>query len=347
MTPPADPDRKLHEVPAATPPAEPPRKKRRAPLVVGLVVLLVGAGLGVRAFALRGDETTDDAQVEADVVAVAPRIGGTIAEVLVSSDTVVEAGQPLVRLDDADLAVKVKAAEAELETARAQVASAVAQVAAARATVTRAEAEAEKARLDLDRAEALRQGGAIAAERYDQSRLSSETTRAGAGANRAQYAAALAAESLANARVRSAEAALELARLQRSYAVVKAPARGTVSRVGARVGQIVQAGQALGQLVPASTYVVANFKETQTGGIHAGQAVEVEVDAYPGRTLHGKVETLSGGTGARFALLPPDNASGNFVKVVERVPVRISWTDAPADLAMRAGLSATVTVHTR
>ena len=129
--------------PTAVASEAPPKKKRRAPLVAGLVVLLVGGGLGARAFLLRGEETTDDAQVEADVVAVAPRIGGTIAEVLVSSDTVVEAGQPLVRLDDADLVVKVKAAEAELETARAQVASAVAQVSGARATVTRAEAEVE------------------------------------------------------------------------------------------------------------------------------------------------------------------------------------------------------------
>jgi membrane fusion protein (multidrug efflux system) len=110
---------------------------------------------------------------------------------------------------------------------------------------------------------------------------------------------------------------------------------------------MVQPGAAVAQLVPDVTYVVANFKETQTSELHAGQRVDVDVDAYPGRTLHGVVESLAGGTGARFALLPPDNASGNFVKVVERVPVRVRWDGAPSDLPLRAGLSATVTVHTR
>ena len=103
----------------------------------------------------------------------------------------------------------------------------------------------------------------------------------------------------------------------------------------------------LGQLVPARTYLVANFKETQTGALKPGQKVTVDVDAYEGRSLEGRVESISGGTGARFALLPPDNASGNFVKVVQRVPVRIAWVNPPADLALRAGLSANVTVHTR
>ncbi len=174
-----------------------------------------------------------------------------------------------------------------------------------------------------------------------------QTARAGAGANRAQYGAALAGVDLARARVRSAEAAADLAKLQLSYTVLRAPADGTVSRLQARAGQIVQPGQVCAQLVPDRTYVVANFKETQTGRIRPGQRVEIDVDAYSGRKLEGKVESLSGGTGARFALLPPDNASGNFVKVVERVPVRIAWASPPANLALRAGLSANVTVHTR
>ena len=140
---------------------------------------------------------------------------------------------------------------------------------------------------------------------------------------------------------------IDLARLQLSWTEVRAPADGTVARLGARAGQIVQPGQVLGQLVPSRSYVVANFKETQTGAIRPGQKVDVELDAYDGRKLEGRVESISGGTGARFALLPPDNASGNFVKVVERVPVRIAWDAPPADVPLRAGLSATVTVHTR
>jgi len=350
MTPPKnDTAPRLHEV---APPADeraatpaPPRR-RRLPLVIGGLALAVAAAFGARMFLTRGEVSTDDAQVEADVVQVAPRIGGQIAEVMVTSDQPVEAGQPLVRVDDSELKVKVRQAEADLETARAQAQAAIAQAGAASATVTRAEAEAEKARLDLERARELQEGGVIAAERFDASRTASETSRAGAGANRAQYAAALASEALARARVKGAEAALDLARLQLSWTVVRAPAAGTVSRLSARAGQLVQAGQSLAQLVPQATYLVANFKETQTARIRVGQPVDVEVDAYPGHALHGTVESISGGTGARFALLPPDNASGNYVKVVERVPVRVAWA-SPPDVPLRAGLSATATVRTR
>jgi len=350
MTP---PDPKLHPIPQ--PAAEPARapaparsgRRRRVLTGVGAVAALALVALGVHAFVTRGDVSTDDAFVEADVVAVAPRVGGTISEVLVEENAPVKRGQPILRIDDADLQARARQAQAELETARAQAAAADAQVRAARATVSRADAEAEKAQLDLRRAEELKAGEAIAADRFDATRISSETARAGAGANRAQYAAALANADLAHARVKSADAALELARLQVSYTVVSAAADGLVSRLGARAGQIVQPGQVVGQVVPSRTYLVANFKETQTGAIRPGQKVDVEVDAYAGRKLEGHVESLSGGTGARFALLPPDNASGNFVKVVERVPVRIAWDGLPADLPLRAGLSASVTVHTR
>jgi membrane fusion protein, multidrug efflux system len=344
------PDPKLHEVaaPAVAPANEPrPRRKRGVLLGVAAAAALAAAVVGARAYLSRGDESTDDAQVEADVVALAARVGGPIAEVLVPDNAAVKEGQPILRIDDADYEVRVRQAEAELETARAQAVAAEAQVGAARASVSRSEAEAEKAALDLRRAEELRAGDAIAAERFDATRISSATARAGAGANRAQYAAALANADLAHARVKSAQAAVDLTKLQLSYTLVRAPAAGTVSRLGARVGQIVQPAQQLGQLVPERTYVVANFKETQTGAIRPGQRVEVEIDAYEGRPLEGTVESVSGGTGARFALLPPDNASGNFVKVVERVPVRIAWAKPPAGLALRAGLSAAVTVHTR
>ena len=336
------------KTPAAIPlPAGAPPRRRRLLLGGGAVLAAALALGGARAWAGRGDQSTDDAQVEADVVAIAPRVGGLVTEVLVPDDAAVKQGQPILRLDDADFRVRVRQAEAELETARAQAAAADAQIAAARASVTRAEAEAERAALDLRRAEDLKAGDAIAADRYDATRTSNETARAGAGVNRAQYAAALANASLAHARAKGAQAALDLARLQLSWTEVRAPGDGTVSRLAARVGQIVQPGQPLGQLVPDATYVVANFKETQVGAIRPGQRVEVQVDTWAGRTLEGHVESLSGGTGARFSLLPPDNASGNFVKVVERVPVRISWATPAPDLRLRAGLSAYVTVHTR
>ncbi len=355
------PDPKLHPVSAAAPahppeparaparvPASPERRsrKRRVLAGVGALAALAIAWFGVSAFLGRGDESTDDAFVESDVVAVAPRVGGTVAEVLVAENAPVKKGDVILRIDDADYQVRVRQAEAELETARAQISASDAQVRAARASVSRTDAEAEKARLDLRRAQELQAGGAIASDRFDASRISNETAQAGAGAGKAQYAAALANADLARARAKVAEAVLDAARLQLSYTVVRAPEDGAISRFSVQPGQIVQPGQVLGQLVPHRTYVVANFKETQTGGIRPGQRVDVDVDAYGGRTIEGRVESVSGGTGARFALLPPDNASGNFVKVVERVPVRIAWSPPP-DLPMRAGLSANVTVHTR
>jgi membrane fusion protein (multidrug efflux system) len=162
----------------------------------------------------------------------------------------------------------------------------------------------------------------------------------------AQIAAARAQADLAHARVKSAEAQLELARLQLSYTAVKAPADGIASKLTVHEGQLVSIGSPVIELVPLTTYVIANFKETQVGKMKPGQPVDIRVDAYGGKKFEGKVESLSGGTGSSFSLLPADNASGNFVKVVQRVPVRIAWTHPP-DVAMRAGLSVDVTVHVR
>jgi membrane fusion protein (multidrug efflux system) len=162
----------------------------------------------------------------------------------------------------------------------------------------------------------------------------------------AQIARAHAAAELARAQVKSAEAAVKLAELQLSYTKVVAPEEGVVSRLAVHEGQIAQAGQPIVELVPSQTYVVANFKETQLGAMRPGERASIKLDAYPGKTFEGKVESISGGTGARFALIPPDNASGNFVKVVQRVPVRIAWT-RPPDVPLVAGLSADVTVYTR
>jgi membrane fusion protein (multidrug efflux system) len=122
---------------------------------------------------------------------------------------------------------------------------------------------------------------------------------------------------------------------------------GTISRMSAHEGQLLSAGQGIAELVPNATYIVANFKETQIGRMRPGQLATIEVDAFDGDTLTGKVDSISSGTGARFALLPPDNATGNFVKIVQRVPVRISIMDAPKDRVLRAGLSADVTVHVK
>ncbi len=326
----------------------PPRGRRRRLLQIGAAALLAAAiAFGAHLVATRGEETTDDAQVEADVVPIAARVPGTVVRVLVRENQVVKKGDLLFELDPADYAARARQSEAELATARAQAAAADAQVLVARAAQGRAEPESRKATSDLERARKLRAGDALPEAQLDTARAAAEAGEAGVSSAKAQLVAAHASAELARARVQSAEAALQLAQLQLSYTRVVAPADGEVSKLSAREGQLLAAAQPAGQLVPGQSYLVANFKETQIGRMRPGQKAEVEIDAYGGKKLEGRVESISGGTGARFSLLPPDNASGNFVKVVERVPVRIAWMNPPQGMALRAGLSAAVTVHTR
>ncbi|CAM4468814.1 HlyD family secretion protein [Corallococcus exiguus] len=400
-------------VPEAAPaPASAAQAKRgkRGFLILGGVVAAIVLAIGGFKIVTAGQETTDDAQVEADVVPLAARVSGPVVKVAVLDNATVHQGDVLLQIDPRPYEARVKQAEAELESARAQavaadaqatvaeagakgglssakalvststsaVSGAQAQVAAARAALTRAEAQARKATLDLDRTQSLRQQNVVAQSALDDAQTANETAQAALEGARAQLAlaeegrrtaeskvaeargqldvsapidekiaAAQASASLAHARVKGAEAALDQAKLQLEDTRVVAPADGQVSKLSVHAGQLLTPGQAVAELVPTTTYVVANFKETQVGHMQPGQRVEVELDAFSGEKLEGKVESLSGGTGSRFSLLPPDNASGNFVKVVQRVPVRISWVHPPQGLALRAGLSADVTVHTK
>ncbi len=371
-----------------------PRRPRKRWLVLGAIALAIALGTGAYAWATHGKQSTDDAQVEADVVPIATRVAGVVKRVAVADDAHVHKGDPILELDDADFAARVQQAQAELETATAQAAAADAQaevatagarggftsaragvsgssaaLATARAGLARAQAEDHRAQLDLQRAKELRAANVVPQQKLDDAQAASDIAHAALLQARANLAsaqsrigeaegrlaqtspvqaaveAAQANARLAHAREKSAQAALELAQLQLSYTKVYAQQDGQVTRLTAREGQMVQPGQPLAELVPDATYLVANFKETQIGEMKPGQPVDVEIDAFPGKRLEGKVESLAGGTGARFSLLPPDNASGNFVKVVQRVPVRIAWVSVPPDVALRPGLSADVTVH--
>jgi membrane fusion protein (multidrug efflux system) len=162
----------------------------------------------------------------------------------------------------------------------------------------------------------------------------------------AQLAAAKANASLAHAQVASAETELAQAKLNLSYTTITAPTDGHISRLAVHSGQLVAPSQTITNVLPGTTYIVANFKETQVGAIRPGQSAEISLDAYPGRSLRAKVDSVAYGTGAQFSLLPPDTASGNFVKVVQRVPVKLDWIDLPGDVRAQAGLSADVTVLT-
>jgi membrane fusion protein, multidrug efflux system len=388
----------------------PPKRRRRPFLILAVIAVLAVAGIGLYTMATRGREGTDDAQVAADMVPIATRVGGAVARVHVLENKLVKRGDLLVEIDPADYDARAQQAEAELSIAKAQAAvadaqvqivdatskgglataraaltgsaagvqSAGAQLAASHADVARADAQLRKAEIDLGRARTLRQANAVTQEQLDGAQIAFDSARAAKAQSEAQVAlaedarrgaesrvgeargrvsqsapvapqiaAARANADLANARVRSAEAALALAKLQLGYTKITAPADGFASKLTVHEGQLVSVGQPLIELVPINTYVIANFKETQVGSMHLGQPAEIEIDALPGRKFEGKVESLSGGTGASFSLLPADNATGNFVKVVQRVPVRIAWVNPPADVSLRAGLSADVTVDVR
>jgi membrane fusion protein (multidrug efflux system) len=286
--------------------------------------------------------------------------------------------QAQVEIVDATSKGGLVSAKAALAGSNAGVQSAGAQIAAAHAQAAHAEADLKKAEIDLERARTLRQANAVPQERLDGAQIAFDAARAAKAQADAQVslaedarhsaesrvgeargkvsqsapiapqiAAARANADLANARVRSAQASLALAKLQLGYTKISAPADGFASKLTVHEGQLVTMGQPLIQLVPNATYVVANFKETQVGHMRVGQPVEITVDALPGRSFAGKIDSLSGGTGASFSLLPADNATGNFVKVVQRVPVRVAWVNPPTDVDLRAGLSADVTVDVR
>lgn len=271
----------------------------------------------------------------------------------------------------------LQSARGAVESSQDTVGSSAAQIQQVSAALNRAEANAQKARLDYQRAEELGGKGDISKSQVDAARAAHEAADADvaqaraalSSAQNAQHAAqanvasaqgrltqstpveaqidsAHAQARLAHARVDTAKAALQAAALNVSYTKVTAAADGIASRLGVRLGSWVTAGQALVQIVPARTYLLANFKETQLENMRPGQRATVRVDILGRKEFEGKVESFSGGTGATFSVLPPDNASGNFVKVVQRVPVRVSWSGPPAN-EVPAGSSAEVTVYTK
>lgn len=384
-------------------------KAKRLYLIIGGAVLALLIGYAIFAFLAAGKESTDDAQVAADIVPVAARVAGQVTAVYITENQPVRAGQPLADLDPSDAQVKLAQAEGDLQTAQAQAADADARTAVtsasargaltsaqgalqssrenvdsssasinqARAAVARASANAEKARLDFQRAEELGGKGDISKAQVDAARaaheaadadlaqakaklIENENARQAAQANvqtaqgrvqqsepvQAQITGAQAQARLAHARIATAEAAVKAAQINLSYTKIIAPRDGLASRLSVHAGSYVTAGMPVVQLVPRTTYVLANFKETQMRDMRPGQRATVRIDALGRRDFEGKVESLSGGTGASFSLLPPDNASGNFVKVVQRVPVRISWSGPPAD-QVPVGSSAEVTVYTK
>jgi membrane fusion protein (multidrug efflux system) len=311
-------------------------------------------------------ESTDNAQLDGHITIIAPKVQAFVGRVLVDDNQHVKAGDTLVVLDDRDLTVRLQQAEADLESARAatgssgrtgqahaQLSWSRAQQASAQATAASAEATFQRAAADVERIRTLAASKIVPAQQLDAAEAAYRAASASLEAARKQAAAAgdqvvsyQAALSGADARLAAAEAVVDNARLQLSYAYILAPTDGIIAKRSAEVGALVQPGQTLMSIVPdRGLWVTANLKETQLEDLAVGDKATFSVDAYPGHRFHGHVESLSPATGARFALLPPDNATGNFTKVVQRVPVRIAVDDEPDPAhPLRPGMSVVVDI---
>lgn len=357
-------------------PAAPKKRNYRFIIVLGILVL--GGGIfGVSKYIhAQHHEETDDAQVEANISPVIPRVSGYIDQVRVKDNQQVRKGDTLLVLDDRDLRIKLEQAEAALLAARSSMSVAEAttsasraNIASSRANVLTADAQIEAARVrvwratqDYNRYANLVKDHSITQQQYEQALAEKQTAERQLQVLQeqknaaAQQTSAVASQSDATSRqvsvaaatIKQREADVESARLNLSYTVITAPTDGFVSKINIQPGQYLQAGQALFTIVTDDVvWVVANFKETQLDKMKIDQKVSVKVDAFPGKSFDAKLASFSPATGARFSLLPPDNATGNFVKVVQRVPVKIEFTN-PSDKdlkQLRAGMNVFVDVH--
>jgi membrane fusion protein (multidrug efflux system) len=345
-------------------------RRRALPLLLALVAVVGLAAWGWHRyrFSLFHVET-DNAQVDGHITPVAPKVQAFVARVLVEENQHVNAGDTLVVLDDRDLKVRVEQAEADLVTtiasvgtgarpgqARSQLSASEAQAQSSEAAIVSAEAGYRKATADLERMRGLAARQIIPPQQLDAAQAAFDAAAANLEAARRQATAAgeqvhafASGVGAAEGRVAAARAAVANARLQLSYAVLSAPVSGVIARRNAEAGALVQVGQTLMSVIPdEDVWVTANLKETDMADVAIGDSVTFTVDAYGGRTFTGHVQSLSPATGARFALLPPDNATGNFTKVVQRVPVRVAVDQGVDDAhPLRPGMSVVVTITTR
>jgi membrane fusion protein (multidrug efflux system) len=357
--------------PAASEPAmtgdTPPRGARKR---IVLFVLALVAGAGVAHFGWhywttgRFEETTDDAFLQADKVTVAPKVGGFIAESFVADNQPVRAGDVLARIDDRDYQVVLLQDEADLDKAKASVEGVASALIQQNARITEAQADVANTRAALAFAEQeqkrygdLLARGAGTSQRSQQAssdllmkQAAFDKANAAYEAARTQVDGLRSLEAAERASLRRAEVNLEQAKLNIGYTTIKAPIDGVVGDRALRKGQLVQPGSNLMTIVPMgpAIYLIANFKETQTGQMVQGQAARFTIDAFGDHVFHGHIDSFAPGTGSQFALLPPENATGNFTKIVQRVPVKISLDAGdPLIARLRPGLSAEAVIDTR
>jgi membrane fusion protein (multidrug efflux system) len=332
------------------------RFRRHLLVLMTAVVVLAAAVVGYRWWRFgRVHVETDDAYVAADVALITPRVAGTILELPAKENGQVQRGELLARLDPAAYELRLREAEAVVAQAHQVVAEQRAQVQAADSDVQLAEAELDLNQRDHQRVEELFRKKVVSDDEVDRSRTHLRVARARLAAARQQAVKARAALGIPldapddeAPSLRQALAARDAAALQLAYTELRAPLAGFVAARSAQIGQHVDPGQALMRVVPLQdVYVEANFKETQITDIRIGQPVSIVADAYPGFAYRGVVDGLAPGTGASSALLPPENATGNWIKVVQRLPVKVRLTEAPPlDRPLRIGLSVVAIVDT-
>ena len=356
------------------------QKKKTNKKFIIIISVLLGIGIiygGYKFIHSLSHEETDDAQIEANMTAIIPHVGGYVQEVYVKDNEKVQKGDTLFVIDNKDYLVQLEqananlaAAKSQLNVAEASIGSYQANAAASNAQVSTASGNIEAAKIKLWRAENdfkryknLYDNHSITAQQYEQALAAKqeaekhlEILQNQQKASASQHTAAVSQTkisekqvSVAEANLQAAQAALDAAQLNMDYTVVTAPIDGQLSNVDLQMGQFVQPGQAMFYLVNTDNkWVIANFKETQLEDMELGQKVTIDVDAFPGMDIEGKVSAFSPATGARFSLLPPDNATGNFVKTVQRLPVKIDFTennDSEKLAKLRPGMNVVVDVH--
>ena len=353
---------------AAAPPqpvSTPPRKSNRRRIIMGTVLLVALLAAGKYGYDYvqvgRFQISTDDAYVQSDVSQLGAKVAGYITTIPAEENASVKAGDIIVRLDDGDYKLAVAAAEAHLETQKSMIATIAEQVKAQDAQISAALAQLESAKATevnavqtQNRASQLVKSNIGSQQAFDDATRQRATAAANVLVAQANIEAAKAETGILNAKSTEAQntlnelnIALEKAKRDLSFTEIKAPFDGIVGNRAVQVGQYVSPGTRLMALVPASTsFIEANFKETQIAEIHPGQKALIKVDAFAGETFEGKVVSLSPASGSEFSLLPPENATGNFTKITQRLPVKIS---VPPELAakLRPGLSVSVSVDSR
>lgn len=265
-------------------------------------------------------ESTDDAYVETTTVNVAPRVSGQIEDVFVTDNQHVKEGDLVAIIDDADYKIKLEQADSSFEKIKLDQQNAKANQAAAESNI-------KLAKKDLDRYKNLYEQGAVSKQTYDSAKVNYDNAQAGlTQANQALFSDK-SGKTVADANLRTAKAAKDKAALDLSYTKIYAPQSGTVSSRRVEKGMYVTAGSPLFTLVPENVWVVANFKENQLRGMKPGQVVDIKIDTYPNKVFKGKIDSIQRASGAKSSLFPPENAVGSFVKIVQRIPVKIVFTE--------------------